>query len=68
MNNNEKKRINAYISKRNYEHIDELMMNNELLSMKLSKGAIIDLAISNLMNTLKDESLEAIAIKYLEGE
>lgn len=68
MNNNEKKRINAYISKKNHEYIDDLMMNNELLSMKLSKGAIIDLALSNLKNTLKNESLEVIAIKYLEGE
>ena len=66
MSNNEKKRINAFISKDNYEGIDKLMNGNELISMRLSKGAILDLALSNLFKTLEFESLESIAIQYLE--
>lgn len=66
MSNKEKKRINAFISKENYEGIDKVMNNNELISMRLSKGAILDLALSNLFKTLEFESLESIAIQYLE--
>ncbi len=66
MSNKEKKRINAFISKENYEGIDKVMNDNELISMRLSKGAILDLALSNLFKTLEFESLESIAIQYLE--
>ena len=66
MSNKEKKRINAFISKENYEGIDKVMNDNELISMRLSKGAILDLALSNLFKTLEYESLESIAIQYLE--
>jgi len=66
MSNNEKKRINAFISKENYEGIDKVMNDNELISMRLSKGAVLDLALSNLFKTLEYESLESIAIQYLE--
>lgn len=61
-----KRRINAFISKENYEGIDKVMNENELISMRLSKGAILDLALSNLFKTLEFESLESIAIQYLE--
>ena len=66
MSNKEKKRINAFISKENYEGIGKLMNDTELISMRLSKGAILDLALSNLFKTLEYESLESIAIQYLE--
>ena len=59
-------RINAYISKKNYKDIDELMRKEHLISMTLSKGAIIDLALSCLFNALESESLENIAIQHLE--
>lgn len=61
-----KNRINAYISKKNYESIDDLMKNENLISMRLSKGAILDLALSNFFNALKVESLESLAIQHLE--
>ena len=61
-----KSRINAYISKKNYESIDDLMKNENLISMRLSKGAILDLALSNFFNALKVESLESLAIQHLE--
>ena len=59
-------RINAYISKKNYVDIDELMKNEHLISMTLSKGAILDLALSCFFNALQCESLENIAIQHLE--
>ena len=59
-------RINAYISKKNYTAIDELMKNEHLISMTLSKGAILDLALSCFFNALQSESLENIAIQHLE--
>lgn len=62
-----KSRINAYISNRNYEFINELMSKGELISMRLSKGAILDLALTNLFMSLDcGESLETIAINHLE--
>lgn len=62
-----KSRINAYISNRNYEFINDLMSKGELISMKLSKGAILDLALTNLYMSLDcGESLETIAINHLE--
>ena len=60
-------RINAKISKQNYTNIDELMENEQLISMKLSKGAILDIALSTLFNALAvGESLESLAIQHLE--
>lgn len=64
---NHKKRLNVYISEKNYEQIDNIMTNHELISMKLSKGSVLDLALSNLFDTLKSETLEEIAIKHLKG-
>ncbi len=67
MKKKDKSRINAYISNRNYEFINELMNKGELISMKLSKGAILDLALTNLFMSLDcGESLETIAINHLE--
>ena len=60
-------RINAYISKKNYLAIDELMKKEHLISMTLSKGAILDLALTNFFNALDvGESLESMAIQHLE--
>ena len=67
MNKENKHRINAFISNDNYNKVTELMNNEELMTMKLSKGAILDLALSNLFDTLESESLKNIAIKHLEG-
>ena len=60
-------RINAKISKQNYVNIDELMEKEQLIAMKLSKGAILDIALSTLFNALAvGESLESLAIQHLE--
>ena len=59
-------RINAYISKKNYSAIDELMKEEHLISMSLSKGAILDLALSCFFKALDVESLENLAIQHLE--
>ena len=60
-------RINAKISKQNYANIDELMKKEHLISMKLSKGAILDIALSTLFTALAvGESLESLAIQHLE--
>lgn len=59
-------RINAYISKKNYLAIDELMKKEHLISMTLSKGAILDLALSCFFKALDVESLENLAIQHLE--
>ena len=58
-------RINAYISKKNYTAIDELIENEHLISMTMSKGAILDLALSCFFNALNVESLENLAIQHL---
>lgn len=59
-------RINAKISKQNYSTIDEMMKEEHLISMKLSKGAILDIALSCLFKALECESLESLAIQHLE--
>ena len=62
-------RINAHISKVNYKFIDELMIKGEVMGMKLSKGAILDLALTNLAISLDSgESLDIIAINHIERE
>ena len=58
-------RINAKISKENYLAIDDLMKKEHLISMKLSKGAILDIALSCLFNALEYENLESLAIQHL---
>ena len=47
-----KSRINAYISQKNYEGISDLIQNETLMCMKLSKGAILDLALSNFSSVI----------------
>lgn len=65
----DKCRINAHISKVNYEFIDDLMNNQNICSMRLSKGAILDLALTNLFMSLEHgESLNVIAINHIERE
>lgn len=59
-------RINAKISKQNYSAIDDLMKKGELISMKLSKGAILDIALSCMFNALQHETLESLAMQHLE--
>ena len=59
-------RINAKISKQNYSAIDELMKQEQLISMTLSKGAILDIALSCLFEALECESLESLAMQHLE--
>ena len=62
-------RINAHISRVNYSFIDDLMAKGELISMRLSKGAILDLALTNLFMSLDSgESLDVIAINHIERE
>ena len=59
-------RINAKISKTNYVAIDEMMKKEHLISMKLSKGAILDIALSCMFKAVECESLESLAIQHLE--
>ena len=60
-------RINAYISENNYRQIDELMKEGQLLSRTLSKGGILDLALTNFFKALEcGETLENMAIQHLE--
>lgn len=67
MSKENKHRINAFISNDNYNKVTELMNNEELMTMKLSKGAILDLALSTLFKSLDcGETLENIAIQHLE--
>ena len=62
-------RINAHISKVNYRFIDDVMAKGELIGMKLSKGAILDLALTNLFMSLESgESLDLIAINHIERQ
>ena len=43
------------------------MEKEQLIAMKLSKGAILDIALSTLFNALAvGESLESLAIQHLE--
>lgn len=60
-------RINAFISNENYRFIDDLMAKENLMTLSLSKGAILDLALTSLFISLDSgESLENIAINHLE--
>lgn len=64
-----KSRINAWISPKNYRAIDEIMENNKLGTMTLSKGLVLDIALANLVHSLDvGESIESLAIQFLEGE
>lgn len=66
---NGKSRINAWISPKNYQAIDNIMENNKLGTMKLSKGLVLDIALANLVHSLDvGESIESLAIQFLEGE
>ena len=63
-----KSRINAYISTKNYNAISEIISKYSLGSMKLSKGLVLDIAISQLVQALDvGESIESLAIQFLEN-
>ena len=57
-------RINAKISRRNYVAIDDLMKKEHLSSMKMSKGLVLDIALSCLFNALEHENLDALVIQH----
>ena len=57
-------RINAKISKLNYVAIDELMKTEHLSSMKMSKGLVLDIALSCLFNSLEHENLDALIVQH----
>jgi len=64
-----KSRINAWISPKNYQAIDNIMENNKLGTMTLSKGLVLDIALANLVHSLDvGETIESLAIQFLEGE
>jgi len=68
MKSNNKARINAYISPKNYNTIDEVMVNHKLGVTKLSKGFILDLALTKLFKDLENgESLENMAVQFLKS-
>ena len=59
-------RLNVWISDKNYEYINELM-KEDLKTIKKSKGAILDLALTNLAMSLDcGETLDMIAINHIE--
>ena len=58
-------RINAYVSKVNYAFIDDFMANHKIANMRMTKGVILDIALSTLFNALQHESLESLAIQHL---
>ena len=65
----EKCRINVHISKVNYKFVDDVMAKGKLIGMSLSKGAIVDLALTSLFMSLEaGESLDIIAINHIERE
>ena len=65
----DKSRINAWISPKNYQAINNIMENNKLGTMTLSKGLILDIALANLIHSLEiGETIETLAIQFLEGE
>lgn len=67
-NKQAKSRINAFISPMNYEKINVVLEFSALGSRKLSKGEILDLALTHLFNGLDvGESLENIAINHYEA-
>lgn len=69
MKENGKSRINAWISNMNYGFIDELLEEKDILGRRMSKGLILDLALTNLFVSLDSgESLDMIAINHLERE
>lgn len=69
MKKNNKSRINAWISPKNYRAIDSIIENNNIGTMKLSKGLVLDIALTNLVNSLEvGESIENLAIQFLEGD
>ena len=69
MNAKNKSRINAWISSMNYKFIDDIMEKRDIMGMKLSKGLILDLALTSLFISLDSgESLDNIAINHLERE
>ena len=64
---NGESRINAWISSKNYEFIDEVLSKTDLKSIKKTKGTILDLALTNLFISLEaGESLDMMAINQLE--
>lgn len=68
MKSNNKARINAYISPKNYNTIDEVMVNHKLGVTTLSKGLILDLALTKFFKDLENgESLENMAVQFLKS-
>ena len=60
------KRCSAFITTKNYGRINKVMEEKTLLNMKMSKGIIIDMALSHFFKHIETDDINQYAIEHLQ--
>ena len=62
----ETRNVNINISQMNYNKMLDLIKNETLVNMTMSRASIVDIALTNLFKDLKNGMLNEYAIQHLQ--
>ena len=62
-----KKRFSALIHEETYNKVNDFVKNNELVTVRLAPGAVLEMGLNLFFKELEEKSLEEIAAEYLTG-
>ena len=62
-----KKRFSALIHEETYYKVNDFVKNNELVTVRLAPGAVLEMGLNLFFKELEEKSLEEIAAEYLTG-
>lgn len=62
-----KKRFSALIHEETYNKVNEFVKNNELITVRLVPGAVLEMGLNLFFKEVEEKSLEDIAAEYLTG-
>ena len=62
----ETRNVNINISEMNYNKMLDLIKNETLVNMTMSRASIVDIALTNLFKDLKNGMLNEYAIQHLQ--
>ena len=62
-----KKRFSALIHEETYNKVNDFVKNNELITVRLVPGAVLEMGLNLFFKEVEEKSLEEIAVEYLTG-
>lgn len=67
-NRTNKKRLCVWLPQNTYDNVHEFVKNNEIVTLRLAPGTLIEMSLNLFFNEVTKRPLEEIAIEYLAGD